>query len=690
MKINSKNENTESNFKSEEIGFEIGNQDIVLGILFDKLYADKILVPVQEYLSNARDAMREAQNKTDKVDVTLPTEKNPVFKVRDYGPGLSDERVRSVFVKTGNSTKRNSNLQTGGFGIGAKSGFAYSGNFIVTSFFEGKKTEYLADISEVKSGTLKVLNVSDTIEKNGVEIQIPVNVDDISRFEEAVFKTTAFWGEERPNIKNLPAVSPQSFKTWRRLYENISQTIYKNTRTAIFKEKGAFSYDLVSNFKVVVDGIIYPLPSSPELKEQLEVYTRTVNFYDKNTYFFASVGELEISASRETLQASQQTINALKKVVEEARLEFVADFTAEVEKVNTLSEARIVVDKFRQLVAKSQNALGKKIVEGIPLNLSNGQIEHKALKVCRVRFGWRNIRYRLEVLPPSFAANEIIYCDKDIAEATANSKISSLAKARLAGQKGTLNVLLIPFQEKEIATKLSAKNLTDVCPKREKTERKEKEVLAKGQFRAKYLNGLAIAERVFDLNQGATTYILVEENLKNLSPLMALFEHLKVDAELVSVSKKTEKELGQKVMKFSDLNQKLPLLLGPENTDNLKSSFERLIVQNLGFAGPVLSFAKNADLFEDPALKEGFKKTALYFEPLPRGYSVTYGLYLDVYRLQNLEMFKSFKENAERLIPEAQAFQGYVTENYPLLTESVYHFEEKIFYANLKYQKTKK
>jgi DNA topoisomerase VI subunit B len=121
--------------------FSIDNEAAILKNARQSMYKYPIRTLVQEYLSNGRDSCREAKTGF-KIDVTLPTSTKLIFKVRDYGVGLSPERVLNVFMKFGKSTKTETDEFTGGFGFGAKSGFAYTDNFTIISTFNGKCYHY--------------------------------------------------------------------------------------------------------------------------------------------------------------------------------------------------------------------------------------------------------------------------------------------------------------------------------------------------------------------------------------------------------------------------------------------------------------------------------------------------------------------------------------------------------------------
>jgi hypothetical protein len=154
---------------------------------------------VQEYLSNAKDSCVEAGKKSSCIEVSLPTHMKPEFSIRDYGVGMSDERIREVFVQYGISTKRSSVSQLGYFGIGSKSGWAYTDSFVVESFFNGTHRQYIADIGDNKEGRLLLHNEVATDQENGVLIKIPVAPADTQEFHDSFVRATFFW-KDKPQV----------------------------------------------------------------------------------------------------------------------------------------------------------------------------------------------------------------------------------------------------------------------------------------------------------------------------------------------------------------------------------------------------------------------------------------------------------------------------------------------------------
>ncbi len=194
MIINNNAVKIDSNVEpSKALNFGISDVRLVVDIL-SKLYAYPIRTLVQEYICNGRDAMREAGTWAKlPIEITVPNSLDPVFKVRDFGVGISPDRMANIFVNYGSSTKRNTNTQTGGFGIGAKSAFSYTDSFTVTSFYNGVRYLYVAHLGD--EGGVNLISQNNTTQPNGVEISIGVKPKDIAEFREAVQRCVKFWAE---------------------------------------------------------------------------------------------------------------------------------------------------------------------------------------------------------------------------------------------------------------------------------------------------------------------------------------------------------------------------------------------------------------------------------------------------------------------------------------------------------------
>lgn len=261
----------------KKFGVDADNMELIMEIL-SKLYTHPIRTMVQEYICNGRDAMREAGT-WDKIPMTigLPNTLEPTFRVRDYGVGISPDRMDNVFVNYGSSTKRDSNTQTGGFGIGSKSFRCYTDSMSVVSFYNGTKYTYVVQ----PAGCLLVAQES-TKESNGVEIQIAVKHKDISEFYDAVQRCVRFWKEE---IKYEGAAACRQMLP-----------IFKLDNLACYDNQGVHSRTIY-----LVDGIEYDLL----IKETRPYWMRNEKNLHSSGYTVAinvPNGYFKLASSRERLE----------------------------------------------------------------------------------------------------------------------------------------------------------------------------------------------------------------------------------------------------------------------------------------------------------------------------------------------------------------------------------------------------
>lgn len=290
MLLNKHDNNLETNAEFESKDFGIGDASVVIEILRNRLYKHKIRTLVQEYICNGRDACREANKPDNALEITMPNALNPVFKVRDYGVGIDPKRISEVFVMYGSSTKRKTNNQTGGFGIGAKSAWSYTDSFTVITYLDGVKRTYIAHTGVNNNGRLDFMGDSATKEANGTEIHVPVVPNDCRQFSEAIQRAIYYWNDQ-PKIKGLVAGDLLPKHETKLMLGNLE--IDPKTRENL----------------LVIDGIQYVLDYDlfsriPKLYELTQLVENKIAIYLDN-------GNVEVGASREEIADSQTTINYL-------------------------------------------------------------------------------------------------------------------------------------------------------------------------------------------------------------------------------------------------------------------------------------------------------------------------------------------------------------------------------------------
>lgn len=193
--------NIESNFAGETRQFGMKLNGKAFRILFDGIYSNKIHTPIREYMTNAFDAHVQAGCPERPFDVDVPTMLNPTLRIRDYGLGMDHATVMELYTNMFDSTKGETNDEVGAFGLGSKSAFAYTDTFNVTSYHNGTKRAYLAVIGADDIPTITEIPElgGPTDEPSGFEVSIPIQVNDITSFTEAVIAISVGF-DVRPNF----------------------------------------------------------------------------------------------------------------------------------------------------------------------------------------------------------------------------------------------------------------------------------------------------------------------------------------------------------------------------------------------------------------------------------------------------------------------------------------------------------
>jgi len=303
MKLEVTENMMQTNVRVKSNEFKIGNMSVIIDILRSKLYSNHTQTMVQEYLCNARDAMREVNSKKT-IDITLPTRLESTFKVRDFGPGISPERMNGVFIEYGSSSKRDSNKETGGYGIGSKIAFGYTDSFTVTTFIDGVKRVYSAHIGNNSNGSCDLLSTSKTTEANGTEIAIAIDQNDIAKITQAAFKTTYFW-KQKVNYIGVNQMSEVPKRVPGVQIGNLEAT-NAITRWELpnFAQRGNLA---------IVDGIPYDLDKFVLTNTDLK---RLYQLFSGNIWLYIPNGAIQVAASREALDDKPATHDYLTKVAQ--------------------------------------------------------------------------------------------------------------------------------------------------------------------------------------------------------------------------------------------------------------------------------------------------------------------------------------------------------------------------------------
>lgn len=259
-------------------------------VLYKSLYSDPIKAIIRELSVNGRDSQVTAGNGDKPFLVTLPNWTSNLFSVRDYGTGMSREKMEGLYSTFFASDKEDTNELTGFLGIGSKSPLAYTRQFNITSFYNGKKLMYTLIINEKEIPELNCFGEVDTTEPNGVEVSFCVEPKDNDKF-------TAKCKEVFQFFKVKPTIVGQNF-------------IHHNPKFLYEEKDWKFRSDnSYASAMVTMGDIAYPLSTSL-IKQEFRGYGNLPLLIEFN------IGDIDMTASREALEYTAKTIKAVEDKLE--------------------------------------------------------------------------------------------------------------------------------------------------------------------------------------------------------------------------------------------------------------------------------------------------------------------------------------------------------------------------------------
>ena len=282
---------------SESIDFGIDSSNI--GILFrgfsDTLYSNKIGSIVREVTSNCFDSHREAGIKDDVTIILVKadplTGKSGKICFKDVGVGLSPERIKNIYSKYFSSTKRDTNNEIGGFGIGAKSPLAYTDAFEVKTWFNGTHYHYIVHRGE-QVPKIELIHSEQSDTRNGTEVILPVRSGDENKFIEECKRQLRFFD----NI------------TYKGMGINNNYKVIQGRNWIATGSTGYTDFRL----SICLGGVSYPLDPGQVGLGRYESEDMYLDQYSSTTVALKfDVGEIDVTMSRESIEYNDRTVEAI-------------------------------------------------------------------------------------------------------------------------------------------------------------------------------------------------------------------------------------------------------------------------------------------------------------------------------------------------------------------------------------------
>lgn len=339
---------------SHKAHIKAGNLHIIFEFLRNRCYSDRERAVVREYGTNAQD-IHNRHGITRPIQVSLPSMLDSFLKIRDFGPALTNDKIGDIFLSYGESDKRNSNLETGSLGLGCKCGFAYGDSFLVNSYRNGTLAVWNAYIDPSKCGMIDLLAETPTTEPDGLEIVIPVKMDDIPLFREKAISVYAYF-DILPDIINITDDEKAQIEKLR-------------NPVAAFEGKG-WKFTGRGQSLAIMANVAYTLTDKSFTSEEMPSELRTLMSQGMMITF--PNGDLEFAISREELQYTERTKKNIVKRLQEIADEITTLAEAKFQGVKTLWDAKLLWrDVFRMdgSLYHVKSLFNKKIMfNGFPVN----------------------------------------------------------------------------------------------------------------------------------------------------------------------------------------------------------------------------------------------------------------------------------------------------------------------------------
>jgi hypothetical protein len=281
----------------ETTAVELVDDAAFLIMMSTNLYSNQKLAMVREVLCNAWDANIEAGTTDTPLKVTI-TDKFELV-IEDSGLGIPHDKFPKVYGTVGGSTKKTNLMVTGGFGLGAKSPWAYVESFRVINEHAGIKTvNNLVKASVEAEGRPAIQCVTSMpTERSGLTVRIQMEQKDVEVIV-LYIRYVAMHGDMLVDFTRQDATI--------RL-ERIEMDTTPGTYN-VASDKWHAHY--MGNHKLFVryGAVIYPMLQTPGTQKAVDVLLEFMEIIGFSRMVVqAAPGTLALTPSREALSSSKMT-----------------------------------------------------------------------------------------------------------------------------------------------------------------------------------------------------------------------------------------------------------------------------------------------------------------------------------------------------------------------------------------------
>jgi len=319
--------------KSSSFGLEMNAS--TLKALSQTLYDYKIEAVLREYSTNITDSHNDSGKEGLAGYVHVPTKLHPVVEFHDFGLGMSEETIFTVYTVFGCSTKREDNSTNGSLGFGSKSFNTVSDQMTVTSIKDGTKTVVLCYKDRKGELTADVKSSTKTEEPNGTVISIPVDPSKVNVWQSTAARVlgafrvpheTNGFGDYQGRYDQMQALCKEVRESGSKFYQRTNQVMN----------------DLRGRTWVLMGDVMYTLPDFSTLLPSQGDYLESVQSMVNQGMYVTSfeIGEVDHAPSRESISYDQETFMKCKHRVRKDVLNELRKFQEELGDIKNVSYYR--------------------------------------------------------------------------------------------------------------------------------------------------------------------------------------------------------------------------------------------------------------------------------------------------------------------------------------------------------------
>jgi len=314
---------TEATTGTKQMRMSDHAQSMVFQMFTKNVYSNPIGTVVREITSNCFDSHVEAGVKNTPVLIkkTYDNQTDTQYiSFIDYGVGMSPDRVENIYGVYFESTKRGTNDEIGGFGIGGKTPLAYrrytgegdgeyDNSFFVITNYNGVKYYYTV-FEGKESPEYSLFHSENTDERNGTEIRIPVLRRDVDKFEDELIRQLYYF-------EGI-------------VFEGFSDRIENNYQIVRGKNFLYRGTEVDRHIHVCLGKVYYPIDFS--------VLNLPSYDYQIPIAIDVPIGKIGVTVSRENLDYSEQTIIYLKQRINDTIDELKTMLEDQYDNIQTLED----------------------------------------------------------------------------------------------------------------------------------------------------------------------------------------------------------------------------------------------------------------------------------------------------------------------------------------------------------------